>query len=140
MTRSNLRLFIFLFVGFVAATVIGTLLHECGHYFAAKWLGYDAAVHYNRTSLNRPADTLNRQSNATGRRGNVENSNETEQRLKRESLYIRAGGPLQTMLTGSIAMIALVWVRKKSRVRDEWGLLHWTLVFWRFFGCDNRPT
>jgi hypothetical protein len=49
--KFDLRLFVLLALGFIAFTVIGTVSHECGHYLAARCLGYKASLHYGSTSI-----------------------------------------------------------------------------------------
>lgn len=46
----DVRLFIYLSIGFVLATVIGTVSHEGGHYIAAKHFHYAAKMHYASVS------------------------------------------------------------------------------------------
>ena len=48
------KLFIVLFLSFIAATVIGTVSHEFGHYIVAKYFGYDAQIHYASTHWQSP--------------------------------------------------------------------------------------
>lgn len=45
----NLRLFLFLAVGFMFFTVFGTLSHEFGHFAVARFLGYPAKISYGST-------------------------------------------------------------------------------------------
>ena len=42
-------LFVKLFIAFIAATIIGTITHELGHYLVAKSFGYPASINYAST-------------------------------------------------------------------------------------------
>jgi hypothetical protein len=45
------RLFIYLLLGFIVATVVGTISHEAGHYLAGKYFGFPATMHYAAVSF-----------------------------------------------------------------------------------------
>ena len=51
--NKNKKLFLYLTLTFIVATVVGTLSHEFGHYIVAKSLGYDADIHYAFTTWDR---------------------------------------------------------------------------------------
>lgn len=102
----NLRLFIFLVIGFISATVIGTLSHEFGHYAVAEYLGYDASINYGSTALNHtgiiPAG---------------------------DRFLITLGGPAETILTGTVGVILLLLYRKSYRRASQLNFKQWTIVF-----------
>lgn len=102
------KLFLFLSFSFILLVPIGTLSHEFGHYFSARILGYDAFIHYNRTSIDGDESEIN-------------------------SLLIRSAGPLQTILTGAVGFIIL-W-RKSEKLKSSSSLSHmeWLTVFLCFF-------
>ena len=106
----NVKLFVILFIVFIAFTCIGTLTHEMGHIAIAKILGYETHFGYGYMNYNK----------ASG-------SN------MKDSLLILSGGPLQTMLTGTIGLILLFLWRKKFNLDQNllWG--QWTLIFITLF-------
>lgn len=67
---------------FIAMTVVGTLSHEGGHWIAARVMGVDAWINYAATFYDH----------------NVTMSNE-------QRLWFTLGGPLQTILTGTIGLL-----------------------------------
>jgi hypothetical protein len=81
----NPRLFLFLFLSFILAAIVGTLSHELGHYAVAEWLGCDAVIHF-------------------GSMGIIDSGSVPEGRTS-HGLWITFGGPLQTVLTGSIGLM-----------------------------------
>lgn len=91
-------------LAFVVFTIIGTLSHELGHIAVAKYLGYQTTLHFG--SMNYESDFLY---------------------SKSHELYILIGGPLQTMLTGSLGLFVLY------RNRYEWKALNWLAVFLSLF-------
>jgi hypothetical protein len=106
--RFNTRLFVFLTLGFIVFTVIGTVSHECGHYVAAKLMGFDAQMNYMSTWLV---------------------ASDHRMTLK-QSFWFTLGGPLQTMLTGTIGFLA-VWLSIRSA--NELNFKQWLLVFLSLF-------
>lgn len=108
----DIRLSIWLFLGFIVATIIGTLTHECGHYLVAKSFGYDATLHYGSTNW--------RPSNAN-------------QNTNHSSFWILVGGPLETMLTGTIGLILLFSFRKSFDNITKLSLRQWFIIFVSLF-------
>lgn len=107
------RLFIKLFLSFIAATIIGTLSHEFGHYIVAKYQGYDASINYRATFASSP-DPNN---------PIVPNS----------SIAMTLGGPIQTMLTGTIGLILLFFYRKNFYQAAKLSLGQWLIIFLSLF-------
>lgn len=107
----DMRLFIWLFLSFIFATVVGTLTHELGHYVVAEFLGYDAEIHYGATGIvkapvnGKPSD----------------------------SFWITLGGPMQTMLTGSIGLVLIFINRKSFSVSKTLFGWQWFLIFIALF-------
>lgn len=97
------KLFAFLALGFVAATIIGTLSHEFGHFAVAEALGYDSSIHYGYTSYDGDKPVV-----------------------YPDYIWVTMGGPLQTMLTGTIGLSALLLALKKYRDSEK-------LDFWKWF-------
>jgi hypothetical protein len=109
----NVRLFIWLFFAFIIVTVIGTLTHECGHYLVAKSLGYDATLHYGST--------------------NWQPANPNEEVNLDVGIWILVGGPLETMLTGTIGLVLLFYFRKSFVNATKLSLQQWLLIFISLF-------
>lgn len=83
------RLFCLLIAGFVLATCVGTLSHEGGHYVVAQALGYNVRIGYGYTAFV----------------GAQPHRSEAAQR--RDDFLVTLGGPIQTMLTGTIGLLFL---------------------------------
>lgn len=105
------HLFIWLFLSFIGATVIGTLSHELGHYVVAESLGYDAQIHYGAMGVvQSPADIR-----------------------PSDGFWITFGGPLQTMLTGLIGLLLIFLYRERFRVAESLEVWQWLIVFIALF-------
>lgn len=109
MNRINFRLFLALFLAFIIATIVGTISHELGHYLVAKSLGYEAEINYAYTYY--PND-------------DISNS---------DRVYVILGGPLQTMITGTLGFILLLTFRKSFRSVDQLSSKQWILIFLTLF-------
>jgi len=109
----GIRLFIRLFIAFIAATVIGTLSHEFGHYIIAKYFGYDASIHYAYTQWAKPNPNQ------------VVNSS--------DGFWITLGGPLETILTGTVGFVLLFSFRKSFENVAELSFRQWCLIFISLF-------
>jgi hypothetical protein len=107
------RLLVYLIAGFIVATIIGTVSHELGHYIVARGLGYDAHISYQSVNW---AKTI------TTNKINLS-----------DSFYITLGGPLQTMLTGTIGFILLFVFRKSFEQTNRLSFGQWTLIFITLF-------
>lgn len=107
------RLLAFLTVGFILATVMGTLTHECGHYLVAKSLGYDAKINYAFThwTKSNPDQAINTSDN----------------------LWITLGGPLETMLTGTFGLTLLFLLRKSFQPTQKLSFGQWSVIFISLF-------
>jgi hypothetical protein len=106
------KLFLYLSLAFILMTVIGTISHEYGHYISAKILGHDARVNYGMTILeNNPNQSISR----------------------KESFIITLGGPMQTILTGTLGMILLYIFRKSFNQIDKLSFPQWTAIFMSLF-------
>jgi hypothetical protein len=103
----DLKLFLLLVFGFIISTIIGTLSHEYGHYLVAIWLGYDAEINY--------AFTFWREHQGAA--------------AATHEFYIALGGPVMTMLTGSLGLLFLFIFRKKFYEVEKLSFLQWLTVF-----------
>ena len=102
------RLLLYLIITFIVVTIIGTLSHECGHYILARLMGFSAHISYGMTWLVNDNKIMN---------------------PKQEFWFILAG-PLQTMLTGTIAFLFLC---NSSRPIGRVSFGQWILVFLSLF-------
>lgn len=105
----NKPLFIYLTSGFILFIVIGTLTHELGHYLVAKHLGYNAEINYANAYYSTP------------------NPNDTVGLS--DSFFISLGGPLETILTGTIGLVLLYSFRKSFQAAPRLSFGQWTLIF-----------
>ncbi len=108
--KFDVKLFLYLSLGFIVATVIGTISHEGGHYVVAKCLGYDASIDYQSTHFHGKVMTT-----ITHR------------------ILILLGGPLQTMLTGSIGLLLLFIYRKSYWAAEKLSFKQWVIVYLSLF-------
>ena len=140
----DIRLFVWLTLGFIIFTIIGTVSHESGHYLVARYFGYQAKVHYGSTSINwySPQELEFLKSVFQKYPTQIKLDQpfpERERYLKIRNSYqktgywITAGGPFQTMVTGTLGLIFLVLLRKKyfSGERLSFGL--WFVIFITLF-------
>lgn len=109
------KLFFLLVIGFILSTIIGTLSHESGHYLAAKSVGIDGEIHYDYISWK-------------------ESSDERWKELSRfESILPTLGGPIQTMVVGTLGLTLILFYRKSFLSSTILNWKQWILVFLTFF-------
>lgn len=104
------KVFVGLFFAFVAFTIIGTISHELGHYIAGNCLGYDMSIDYARTYIQDDSFVS-----------------------PRNSFLITLGGPIQTLLTGTIGCFLLFLNREKFQSADKLSSGQWIMVFVSLF-------
>jgi hypothetical protein len=107
------NLFIGLFLSFIAATIIGTLSHELGHYVVAKYQGYDARINYSATVIESP--------------------DPNNPVVPGNPIAVTLGGPVQTMLAGTIGLALLFFYRKSFYQCDNLSFGQWLLIFLSLF-------
>lgn len=113
-------------IAFSLAAVVGTLTHELGHIAVAKSLGYETQLHYGSMSWNRQSiiDTIH----TLNLRYQTELENNLpfpereryfhlSQTLSMDSLLIRLGGPLETILTGCLGLFFLI--ARRTRIQKN---------------------
>lgn len=105
------KLVLYLSLTFILFTIIGTLSHEFGHYTVAKILGYDAQINYAFTQWTSKNNQYNQSDN----------------------FYITLGGPIQSMITGTIGLFILYYNRKSFNKSIELTFGQWTFVFLSLF-------
>lgn len=107
------KLFTGLFFSFIAATIIGTLSHELGHYIVAKSQGYDARINYGATFWSSP--------------------DPNHPIIPSSPIAMTLGGPIQTMFTGAIGLVLLYSYRKKFYHADKLSHGQWSIIFLSLF-------
>lgn len=125
---------------FVIFTIIGTLSHEYGHVAVAKFLGYETKLHYGSMSF------YNDDENQIGEfylrnKSSIENEKtypEKElfeklvQKSQNDGVLVTIGGPFQTIITGTIGFILLLFRRKKIH-QNGMKIIDWLYVFLSLF-------
>lgn len=139
--KFDLKLFVCLFFAFVAATIIGTLSHEYGHAAVAKYFGYDTSVSYGYMFFEDPIHHEFVETTYTEYCDEIkmgldfpekEKFNKIIQERTKNGFWVTLGGPLQTMLTGTIGLLLIFFYRNKfSKQRLKIG--QWILVFLSLF-------
>jgi hypothetical protein len=135
------RLFALLALGFIIATIAGTVSHELGHIAVAKSLGYDTTLHYGSMEDNlaekwQPGAAYYKAHEAAiaAKPPSAEKEYFMAQRqaFGRHMFLITLGGPLQTMLTGTVGIV-LLWSGRKKITGHGLTVGSWLFVFLAFF-------
>lgn len=130
-----------LILGFVAATILGTLIHESGHFFTAKYLGYEARISYGYTTWKNTGyqeffDGLTRDERIRIRTNEYFARKEEYQtvvkKIRDETLYITLGGPLLTIVIGMTGFLLCMSQRKYFR-KERLLFRQWVLIFISLF-------
>ena len=130
-----------LILGFVAANIIATIMHEYGHFFIAKYLGYDARVSYGFTTWTNPGyqdffDSLTRDERIKIRTNEYfpkkDDYEALMKRIKDEAFLITLAGPLLTMLIGTFGLLAAFWNKDKF-AKEAYALKKWVVIFITLF-------
>ncbi len=138
----NFTQFLFISLGFVCFTVIGTLSHELGHFAVAKYLGMiNIELHYSSVNYDNPMIDYQRELYTKYEIQIREDKNFSEKALyeelsssiKYKQIMVRAGGPIQTMLTGTIGLIVLILFVDKFKINGELKLIGWLWIFLSLF-------
>lgn len=138
----NYKVFFFLTLSFIIMTAVGTITHEIGHYVVAKYLGYKTEVHYKSTSIE--MDSLISYFNETFNKhlfeikNNLyfpekEKYNATLNKFRKDNFLITLGGPIQTMLTGTIGFTLLLVNKRKIIKENKVNFLGWVFIFMSLF-------
>lgn len=136
------KLSIKLIITFVFMTVIGTLSHEFGHYSVARLLGYNASINYGSTSYWSEELRAFQKENIPKYKYEMENKLdyptktkylELTKNYKKHQLLFTLGGPIQTILTGTIGLILLILYRKKYFSVDKVSITRWIYMFLALF-------
>lgn len=138
--KSKLSSLLILSITFVVFTVVGTISHEYGHIIVAKYLRYETELHYGSMNYdNKLQDQINEiyfrnETSILNKKPFPEK--ELFEKLIRKSFYdmlaVRIGGPVQTILTGTIGFILLL-LRRKKILENGMKILDWLYVFLSLF-------
>jgi len=113
----RMRLFFYLFLGFIIATVAGTLSHEYGHYFVAKYVFHkNPKIGYAYTSS-----------------GYHATYDYTWEQLRHFELLTELGGPVETIFVGMLGLILLFVFRRKYQQTERLSFSQWIPVFLSLF-------
>jgi hypothetical protein len=104
-----------IFFAFALAAIPGTLEHELGHYIAARAQGFDAEIHYGFTTVRNYRELIE-----------IAELNGTTIELSKKFNYNTLGGPIMTMLTGTVGILVLLMLRRRNTI-DAYNPLH---LFW----------
>jgi hypothetical protein len=136
------RTFIYFFIGFFVSTIVGTISHEYGHIFVAKYFGFTTSLHYGSmnykdTSVEyRKIEILmakNEQEIINKRNFKDKNKLHSLWKIKNyRDFLITLGGPMQTMLVGTFGFLYLIIMRKKIRFQGM-KFIDWVVVFLSLF-------
>jgi hypothetical protein len=130
-----------LILGFVVASIIATIVHEYGHFFTAKYLGYEARVSYAFTTWRNPGyqdffDNLTREERIKIRTNEYfakkDDYEALMKRIKDETFIITLGGPLLTMLIGTLGFVA-AFRNRGIRYPETLSSKEWVLIFIALF-------
>jgi hypothetical protein len=139
---------------FILFTAIGTVSHEYGHISVAKIYGYETSLHYGsmnyypkgysedkdlkalqlltRDYLNIEYDAWPEEIKEKAKEYDTSLQKRYWNEKPQRSLFITIGGPLQTVLTGTIGLIMLM-VRRKSINLRGLEILDWLAIFLSLF-------
>ncbi len=142
----NTRLFLYLVLGFVIATIVGTVSHESAHYIAAKKLGYGAKLGYQSVSIDfkerfPKLDSLYRadeekilsEENSPEKEYFLNYRNSLSNTMQSEYFIFTLCAPLQTMATGTIGFLILWFNRKKIWQKSSLSVTDWIWILLGFF-------
>jgi hypothetical protein len=120
---------------------LGTLLHECGHYVVAKYLGYSASINYGSTFWEDESTSAFTQSIYTKYAEEIEANQPfagsdlfypLQRKKSKDRFWIMLGGPMQTMLTGIFGLLLLLQ-SKKNIASKYLSWYNWLCIFLSLF-------
>ncbi len=136
------KLFWALTIAFAFTAIAGTLLHECGHYIAARAWGYHSTISYAFTNWD-DAETDSILQTAYAKYGDQiiqhqpypeqEKVQLLEHKNRTDSFWITLAGPLQTMLTGSLGLLLIFIYRNRYTSVNPLSFWEWLPIFLSLF-------
>ena len=140
--RANKKLFIFLTLAFILATIVGTLSHELGHYTASKFLGYPASISYKSTRPDFSSDydqiTEIRKKYSNEIKEGMDYPDKKlysalNKKLSNASYLITLAGLVQTILTGTLGLLLLLLFRNRIFKNERVSFAGWCWIFMTLF-------
>lgn len=138
----HVKLAVQLTLAFIVMTVVGTLSHEFGHYSVAKVFGQEAHINYKSSwHVNEELNNYLRSTYESNKyaiqhhlpfaeRANYEAALATYQH---QNFCVLVGGPLQTMLTGTIGFLLLLFYGKRFITNEHITWKGWVFIFMALF-------
>jgi hypothetical protein len=128
---------VIIYFTFILFTTIGTLSHEFGHFIVGRYLGYESTIHYGFTKsgdnplLESKGDSIyQRNKEAIQAQRDYPDKPKMLKLFKINTdnhFWIISGGPFSTMLTGTIGLVLIIFIRKKHQFASK--LSHWLCLF-----------
>lgn len=150
----NIKSLLILIIGFISFTVIGTISHEYGHIIVAKSFDYETKLHYGSMNYYPKGYLEDKDVIAVKSltkdfvsidydlwpKDVKEKTEEFNKILKKrywndssnKGLLVTIGGPLQTMLTGTLGLLILLW-RRDFISKNGMKPLDWLAIFLSLF-------
>lgn len=139
------RLFAMLAMGFILCTIIGTVTHEMGHGVVARHFGYETHLSYASMSYEHPyadefraryerdKEYIEADEDSPEKEAFLEYRAALGEMIEGHAFWITAGGPLQTMLAGSLGLLILWFRRKKIYAKSTLNVGEWLAVLLAYF-------
>jgi len=140
--KFDIKRFGFLFLAFIISTIVGTVSHEYGHYADAKYLGYSSTVSYGYTNWNDEATDRFMVSAYLNYSKEIELQLDFPEKKEfysiqkkqiKDDFRITLGGPFQTMLTGTLGFLLVLYQRNKIRKANVLSWSQWIIIFLSLF-------
>lgn len=139
------RPFALLTLAFVLFTILGTITHELGHVAVAKYFGYETELHYASMNYDTPVheefrkryeqdkEYIEAEAESPQKQAFIAYREELGKQMEGRSIMIILGGPVQTMLTGTIGLLILWFRRKKIFAKKHLNAGEWLAVLLSYF-------
>ncbi len=140
------KLSFYLFLGFLICTIIGTVSHELGHAAVTASQGREWTIHYASMTPGKPLwyddleieykknkDKIRSAESSPEKEAFLKFRRSLATKYKHEDLYMRLGGPMQTMIFGTIGLLFLWFGREKIKTVQQLTFTNWLLVLLTFF-------
>ena len=116
MIEFNLKKFIYLSLLIILTTCLGTIIHEFGHFFSGKLMGYTPTLHYNKVTYEN--DTFYKYLESNGVSDNVYYD------IQKEKTIRVACGPLTNMVIGILGLI-IIAVYNRFKTIETMNVINW---------------